>query len=221
MNLQTFQNEEDFTKTAANFVAEVCQLQQKSIHIALSGGSSPKTVYKAVAMHPDAPFNNVEIYQVDERYVPPTDAESNQKLIAETFLSNPEKKVKAAHYFDTSLSIEECLQKYEQELPATPLDLAILGIGPDGHTASLFPGLTALDETERSVAYTTTDEFAVFDRLTLTFPPILSAKKLLVLLKGEEKQAIIDELTEGPQDYQEFPAKRLLEHPHLNIFYLQ
>ena len=172
---------------------------------ALSGGSTPRKIYEALPSLP-----KVEFFQVDERYVPITDDDSNHKLILNTI--NPEK----FHYFDTSLPIEDALEQYESELPEEPFDVIILGIGPDGHTASIFPHSLALDE-EGPVAYTTTDEFAVHDRLTLNFSVIMKAKKLIVLLKGPEKQKLLDKLTSGTESIDEFPAKKLLEHPNLDI----
>lgn len=173
--------------------------------LALSGGSTPRKIYEALPSLP-----SVEFFQVDERYVPVTSDDSNHKLILDTI--NPEK----FHAFDTSLPIEDSLDEYESQLPEDPFDLIILGIGTDGHTASLFPGSDALEET-RPVAYTTTDEFAVHDRLTITFPVIMKAKKLLVLLKGQEKQELLNKMTGTKNSVEELPAQKLLAHPNLDI----
>lgn len=203
MMIRLFNEEDQFIQETTDQI--IAALPGKRGTFALSGGSTPQKIYKAL---PDLP--NVEFFQVDERYVPLTDNDSNHKLIRDTI--NPEK----FHYFDTSLPIEDALEQYESELPKEPFDIIILGIGPDGHTASLFPQSPALEETG-PVSYTTTDEFTVHDRLTLTFSVIMKAKKLIVLLKGSEKQQLLDKLTSAPLKIDDFPAKKLLQHPNLNI----
>lgn len=203
MMIRLFNEENHFIRETVDQI--VAALPDEKGTLALSGGSTPKKVYEALP-----PLPNVEFFQVDERYVPLTSNDSNHKLILNTI--NPEK----FHFFDTSLPIEDCLEQYQSELPKDPFDLIILGIGPDGHTASLFPHSPALEE-KNPVSYTTTDDFAVHDRLTLTFPVIMKAKKLLVLLKGAEKRQLLDKLTTKPIKTEEFPAKKLLEHPNLDI----
>lgn len=194
MELRTFNNE-------ADFIAANLEFLEGAETIALSGGSTPVSTYEAMKNF------QADFYQVDERYVAPTDENSNQKMIAAAI-------GKDFHHFDTSLSIEEALNKYEQEITKTNFDVCILGIGPDGHTASLFPGSPALNET-RAVAHTQTEEFNIKDRLTITFPKILASKKLLVLLK--DKQEILAKLQGGAA----IPAQRLLQHPSLQVHHLQ
>jgi len=147
-------------------------------------------VYAECAKRGKEILQTVEFFQVDERYVPQGDVNSNFNLIIQSGLPP---LARAFHHFDTSISIAESLRKYEIELPEY-FDLVVLGIGEDGHIASLFPHDPALHEKIRLVAHTTTDVFAVKDRLTITLPLILSSKKILVLLKGAEKKKVLDEI---------------------------
>lgn len=205
-----FNDEKTFISTSTDYVLKIIQLNSKKksqINIALSGGSTPQPIYKALAKKlPTLPI--VHFYQVDERYVPADHPDSNQKMIRTTL------KPKNFHYFDTSLPIKKSLQKYSKELPKS-FDLTILGIGEDGHTASLFPNTKALT-TKSQVAHTTTRKFSIKDRLTITFPTILKSKNILVLLKNKAK--IIKELQNPTKSKEKFPALKLLDHKNLQVF---
>ena len=194
MQINEFQNEEYFINASLELIKK---LSPKTI--ALSGGSTPKNLYKKMS---ELPFDNVKFFQVDERYVPKEHDDSNYKMIKETLN-------KEIHHFDTSLSIPESLEKYKEELPEQ-FDLIILGIGNDGHTASLFPNTEALNSKEK-VAQTKN----IQERLTITFPVILNSKNILVLLKNKKK--VLEELKNPSKTIKEFPSLELLEYGDLII----
>jgi len=223
MKLQTITRPHDFINVSADFILKICRNNGKKtrINIALSGGSTPKEIYETVAKKLSfMPLTNeIHFYQVDERYVPATDNDSNQKMIREAFsiLKNPGSAIEdiTFHFFDTSLTIKKALTKYSKELPKIAFDLTILGIGPDGHIASLFPDSTAL-KSKSTVAQTTTENFAIKNRLTLTLPPILKSENILVLLKN--KPDVLTELKTPTKSATEFPAHKLAKHENLTIF---
>lgn len=203
MIIKTFSNRKTFIQSALSLI-----LSSHPKTIALSGGQTPKPIYKAFFKKP---ISKIKFYQVDERYVPKNHPDSNFKMITKTL------KPKKFYYFDTSLPIKKSLEKYSKELPKK-FDLCILGIGPDGHTASLFPNSKSLTS-KAKVAHGTTNNFAVKNRLTLTFKSILNSKKILVLLQN--KPEVLSELKARTKTIKNFPAFALLKHKNLTIYHAQ
>lgn len=216
MKGKIYQNSASFIKDSVNFVAECCEKKKGKLRMALSGGSTPRPLYEALRGKKNLAWKRIEWFQVDERYVPENHPESNAKMIREAIGLG-----KKFHTFDTKLPLAASLKKYEAELKREwTFDLIILGIGADGHIASLFPQSRAL-KTKRLVAHTQTKIHAIPDRLTITFPVILGSKKILILLAGKEKESVLKELQHGSKNAEEFPAKKLLKHKNLRLYFLR
>ena len=216
--IKKFSSESEFIETVTSEIRTRIlkkTSEGKIFRLALSGGSTPEPIYRRLAEQ-DIPWNQVEIYLVDERYVSLDHQNSNYRMIRESLLEHV--KPKKVVYFDTSLPIEECLKKYESQLDITQkefFDLILLGIGIDGHTASLFPNSPALKERTRWVAHTTTDQFDVRDRLTLTFPALENAHERFFLVKN--KAEVIDRME---KDDHSLPVTKLTRKPNTHCFAL-
>jgi len=179
--------------------------------ICLTGGSTPKRLYELLATpewRARLPWPRVQWFIGDDRFVPPNDPLSNIGMARRTFLDAcaPPENV---HAIPTDASSpEEAARFYEQTLRAfqarhrsdnAPLfDLVLLGVGPDGHTASLFPGYPAAAETERWVAGVLKAHVAPFvPRVSLTLPCLAQCREMLLLASGHEKRAILSRVFAG------------------------
>ncbi len=193
--------------------------------IALSGGRTPLPLYADLARQQLITPFPVEFYLVDERCVPLVDQASNYHNITEAFRPASRAFLDHFHFFDVSLAPSKAAEKYAEELQTLPrgvFDVVILGIGNDGHTASLFPG-SAANREEKALAVHAinehTDQVPIRDRLTITWPVILAAKRILVLA-GKGKGEVIEELRNGIKKFEEFPVHRLESHSHCAIYFL-
>lgn len=175
--------------------------------VALTGGSSPEGLYRLLAQEPyrsRVPWERVHWFIGDDRFVPPDDPLSNMGMARRLFLDRVGAPPANVHPMATTAETPQAAaQLYESELkrfygaerfdPARPLfDLVLMGLGSDGHTASLFPGAPALDETDRWVVGVDKAHLAPFvPRVTLTFPALALTREMLFLVSGEEKRAIL------------------------------
>ena len=169
--------------------------------VALSGGSTPRALYPLLR---DLPWPKIDFYFGDERCVAPDDPESNYRMALETLLeAHPES---TAHRMEAERpDVDRVAEEYGRILPDA-LDVLLLGMGPDGHTASLFPGSPALDERARKVVAVTSPKPPP-RRLTITPPVINSAREIFVLVKGSDKAAALRRAREGPWNPKETPAQ--------------
>jgi 6-phosphogluconolactonase len=152
-------------------------------HIALSGGSTPGPAYELAArLQPD--WSRAELWFADERSVDPGDERSNYRLVRERLLDRLDRGPAAEHRIRGELPAEQAADEYESELRGVALDLVLLGIGPDGHTASLFPNDPALDELLRSAVAVHRPDV---DRVSLTLPVLRGADIVLFLATGPDK----------------------------------
>lgn len=186
--------------------------------IALSGGSTPKSLFNLLATNARTtlPWDKMFFFWGDERHVPPTHADSNYRMANDAMLSKvpvpagnifrfPAENPDAAAVAD---AYEKTLRKFFQLGPeALPhFDLILLGLGPDGHTASLFPGSTALQEKTRLVVANWVEKMQTH-RLTLTLPVLNAAHCVAFLISGTDKAAILRSVLEENVSGEQYPAK--------------
>lgn len=211
-----FTNEKEFWVGVQAAIGQVFEKVQDPF-IAASGGSAAQ-VFDHLE---DDILKESTICLVDERYVPFDHEDSNARLIA----LKVAKKAKQMCPFDTTLPPDEAVDKYEEALrerlavEGYLFDLTFLGVGPDGHTASLFPNDPALKEEDFLVTITETETFAIKERLTLTFPGIELSQRIIVLMIGAGKEDIFHTITDKDTDPDEYPARRLMDWPQVDIFW--
>jgi 6-phosphogluconolactonase len=170
---------DDPTRAAAELLAGA------SGHLALSGGSTPAGAYEQAARI-RLDWSGMDIWFGDERAVPSSDARSNFRL-ARTALLDALSRLPETHRIRGELGAEEAARRYDEELAGVTLDLALNGIGPDGHTASLFPNAPGLEEQERRAVAAEAGLEPFVDRVTLTPPVFAEARVLVYLVTGESK----------------------------------
>jgi 6-phosphogluconolactonase len=184
--------------------------------VALSGGSTPKSLYSLLAQNRSLPWDKIYFFFGDERHVPPDSPESNYRMVVESLLSkiptpaanvfripaeNPDAKEAAKIY-------EQTLRQFFNTAAAgfPRFDVVLLGMGPDGHTASLFPGTSALQEKSRWVVSNWVDKFKT-DRITLTLPVLNNAAVVMFLVSGQDKAQPLKEVLEGKESGDLYPSK--------------
>ena len=212
-DIRIFENLEDLSWAAAKRLEEfgrIKLIEKKPFTLAVSGGSTPKLLFELLAnpgFQGHVRWSNLQLFQVDERCVPPDDAQSNYRMTRLALLDAvplpkenfhrmqaelPDRDLAAREY---SEELARVLHPAPGELPR--FDLILLGMGPDGHTASLFPGSPALDERTAWVA----PNFAVklnSHRITLTLPVINAAAHVIFLVAGADKAETLQKVLEGP-----------------------
>ncbi len=169
--------------------------------LAISGGRSPWRMYAGLA-DLEMPWAQTELFQVDERVAPPGDPDRNWERALEAL---PIPRLRAAHPMPvTAADLDAAAASYEALLPSS-LDLVHLGLGPDGHTASLVPGDPVLEVRDRRVAPTAAP-YQGRRRMTLTYPGLASARRLLWLVIGDDKREALRLLRAGDRT---IPAARV------------
>ena len=208
----------NFVTDAADFILAQAQHalgERNEFRIALSGGNTPRPVYtRLAAIGRDLPWDLIRITFGDERCVPPDDAESNFRMARETLLAPAAVPEQSILRLRGELDPQTAAQEYQDHLddiaaeggePIYRHDLILLGLGDDGHTASLFPGTAALDETIRRVMANFVPKFNTW-RLTFTFPLINAARHILFLVGASKNPALIERVLQGDSQY---PAARV------------
>ncbi len=221
---------EEFTHAAEKAVAD-----RGRARIAISGGSTPKAAFALLAdagkpWRSRMPWDKLELSWVDERCVPPDHADSNYRMTREAMLDHVPLKPEQVHRMEGELDPQVAAARYESllrnefrlegaESPrlATPwtttspwgprFDLVALGMGPDGHTASLFPHTEALHEMGRLVTANHVETVKDSWRITLTWPVINNASSVFFLIGGADKAGVLHEVFTGPCDPERLPSQ--------------
>ncbi len=199
--LQVHPNLEDLSAAVARLFVQLARqriVQTGQFSVALSGGSTPRRLYELLGSEDfsrQIEWPKVHLFQVDERCVPPEHSASNFRMIRESLLERVEIPDRNVHRVDGELPPAEAAQKYEEDLrkffsvqpPEFPrFDLLYLGMGADGHTASLFPGSKNLNELARWAVPSEPGPEGL-DRVTLTVPVLNNAAHIIFLVTGSEK----------------------------------
>lgn len=221
-NIQIFSGLEDMSRAAAVRFTELAReraQQGKVFTSALSGGSTPRTFLETLA-NPEfsqrIQWESVHLFQVDERCVPPDHLQSNYRMIHGTLLRPVPSAADNFHRMKAELADRDSASaEYEAEIRsvfAPPegrlprFDLIFLGLGSDGHTASLFPGSAALDESARWVCPNFVEKLQMH-RITLTYPVLNAASEVVFLVSGAGKAEILQQVLDGSRDPKLFPAQ--------------
>jgi 6-phosphogluconolactonase len=188
--------EEDAARIVAELLAAAARAGSE---IALTGGDSPRRAYEIAAeLEPD--WSRAGVWWGDERCVPPEDDRSNFRLARESLLDSLEREPRAVHRIQGELESEHAAEAYEQQLCGVRLDLVLLGLGPDGHVASLFPHAPGLDERQRLVIASKAQLEPFVDRVTLTLPPLRAGRDVVFIVTGESKADAVERAFAGPAD---------------------
>lgn len=203
----------DFVSEAVAFIASRIVAKQAErfavFRLSLCGGSTPRAIYSALAERIDIDWERVLLSFGDERCVPQDHADSNYRMVKEALLDPAGVPRGSVMRMAGEMDPTEAAQRYDGQLrklaqlagePVFVHDLILLGMGEDGHTASLFPETAALAETER---WAVANEVPKFDswRLTLTYPIINAAKEVVFLVTGENKRPLVEAILAGGSPY--------------------
>jgi 6-phosphogluconolactonase len=183
--------------------------------IALSGGSTPKALFQLLAADPylnRIKWKNWRIYFGDERCVPPTDAESNFLMATESLLGKVPIAPENIHRMQGELDPNQAAKEYGELLKSNfndgGLDVILLGMGDDGHTASLFPHTAALNETKHRCVANFVEKLNTW-RITMTAPFINRARQIIVMATGANKADRLHQVLDGPPDIQNLPIQMI------------
>jgi 6-phosphogluconolactonase len=179
----------------------------KGGHVVVTGGSTPRAAYERASGLLDD-WSAVELWFSDERCVPPDHEHSNYGMVKAALLDRIEGRAPGVHRMEGELGPQAGADRYEEEMAAAgfgesppAFDLMLLGLGPDAHVCSLFPGDPALGERERRVVGVETPGMApLVSRITLTLPVVNRARRIVVLVTGEDKAEAVRRAFSGAPD---------------------
>ena len=209
----------ELAKTVSTILAKAVKNTGKA-SIAVSGGSTPKGFFSVLSQS-DIDWSKVTITLADERWVPIDSDASNTRLVHENLLQNKAKEAKFFHLKQGNEITSETLADLNVAASKTllPLDVLILGMGEDGHTASLFPCsdeiTSGLDVTNDAVLLKVQPKTASHQRISFTFASLMTSKNIFLHSCGEGKKTVLTQALEGNDPF-EMPIRAFLQHPSLN-----
>jgi 6-phosphogluconolactonase len=192
---------------------------ESTASIAISGGNTPRLMFEYLARE-TFDWSSVHIFWVDERAVPPTDIQSNYRLALETLIKPARIPSRNVHRIQAELGPDEAAARYEQELrdffalkpgEMPHFDIIHRGIGPDAHTASLFPGEPLIEDREHLVAAVYVEKLEQW-RITLLPGVLLNARHTVMLVSGADKAEAVQHIFEGPYEPLKYPAQAIAHH---------
>jgi 6-phosphogluconolactonase len=230
-NLKILADKASLARYAAERIVRIANATLElndTFSIALSGGSTPRPVYEtlATAFASAIDWSRVHLWWGDERAVSPDDEQSNYRMVKEVLLDNidiPEKNVHRIHGEDEP---EQAAKHYENELrnffkdDAVLFDLNLLGMGEDGHTASLFPHTSAIHEQEKWVLAHHVEAKGNLWRITLTPPAILKSANIMFLVSGSGKADVLKTVLEGDYQPDSYPSQLIVNSGHETVIWL-
>lgn len=218
MKIQTFIQEADWIQASTEKIANNLyeQIQSKGeANVAVSGGTTPFVIYQELAKQA-LNFSKINLIQVDERYVPETNPESNWQSISNSFEGVDFRQIIRFEYSD---QIQNSLTQAESRLPHK-LGLTILGMGMDGHFASLFAGAEYWDKSnlDKAIITQAPANYLTRDRLSLSPEYIYNSEQIIILIKGQDKYKQLQNNLPNPIGVKNWPLEYLYNHPNISVY---
>lgn len=216
--LRTIPDADTLAREAADFIAACMQeaiAERGACVLGLSGGSTPRGAYELLGQDTAINWSKVWLFLVDDRHVRRDSPKSNQHLLRQTLLKHapiPESQVILP---DPDLAPADCARAYGELLDSLVhrrgIDLLVLGMGDDGHIASLFPPVAPDALETRGAIHTTTEHFDIRDRISVTVPVLVAAREALFLLNGAAKRKTWDDMAAAAHDPLRWPAQAVFQ----------
>ena len=219
--IRILKNLDQVSATAAEEIIQIAKdaIEKRGVfRIALSGGSTPKTLYTKLSsddFKKQMSWKSTHFFWSDERTVPPDHPDSNYRMARETMFKHVDVSESQIHRIHAEVEDpNRAAEEYEKEIrqhfnvvsDVPQFDLILLGMGSDGHTASLFPGTEALNEQRRLVVSNWVSKFNTY-RITFTVPLINQAASVMFMVCGDDKAATLKAVLEGPYDPEVYPSQ--------------
>lgn len=218
MKIQTFTQEADWIQASTEKIANNLyeQIQAKGeANLAVSGGATPFVIYQELAQQVPN-FSQIDLIQVDERYVPESNPESNWQNVSKSFEGVDFRQIIRFEYLD---QIQNTLSQTESKLPPK-LGLTILGMGLDGHFASLFAVGEYWDKpnSDKAIITKAPANYLTRDRLSLSPKYIYNSEQIIILIKGQDKYTKLQNHLSNPIGVKNWPLEYLYKHPNISVY---